>query len=88
MNLERTALWAGDTAIWAADPLIGREQALETALEAETAGLEYYKSILETTRDPELKVLAKAFVDEESGHVAELRKWIAGRKAGQPLAVD
>jgi len=32
-------------AIWAADPLIGREQALEIALDAETAGFEYYKNI-------------------------------------------
>ena len=75
-------------AIWAADPLIGREQALEIALEAESAGLEYYKNILETTSDPEIKVFAKAFVDEESGHVAELRKWIAAHKAGQALPID
>jgi rubrerythrin len=61
-------------AIWAAYPLIGREQALEIALDAETAGLEYYKNILEATDDPEIKVLAKEFVAEESGHVAELQK--------------
>jgi rubrerythrin len=75
-------------AIWAADPLIGREQALEIALEAETAGFEYYKNILDATDDPEIKALAKEFVDEESGHVAELQKWIAAHKAGQPLPVD
>jgi rubrerythrin len=75
-------------AIWAADPLIGREQALEIALDAETAGFEYYKNILEATDDPEIKALAKEFVAEESGHVAELQKWIAAHKAGQPLPVD
>jgi hypothetical protein len=32
-------------AIWAADPLIGREQALEIALAAETAGYRFYKTV-------------------------------------------
>ncbi len=75
-------------AIWAADPLIGREEALEIALEAEAEGLDYYQQILNSTRDPEIKALAKAFVAEESGHVAELRKWIEAHKAGKPLPVD
>ncbi|CAJ0854829.1 hypothetical protein AMST5_00777 [freshwater sediment metagenome] len=68
-------------AIWAADPLIGREQALEIALAAETAGLDYYKNILETTADPEIKILAKQFIEEESGHVAALEKSIVLFKA-------
>jgi rubrerythrin len=34
--------------------------------------------MLEMTSDPEIKALAKVFVEEEAGHVAELRKWIAG----------
>lgn len=67
-------------AIWAADPLIGREQALEIGLAAETAGLDYYKSIFETTTDPEIKILAKQFIEEESGHVAALEKSIALHK--------
>ena len=75
-------------AIWAADPFIGREQALEIALDAETAGYEYYKNVLETTSDPEIKALAKEFVEEEAGHVAELRKWIVAHKAGQSLPAD
>jgi rubrerythrin len=68
-------------AIWAADPLISREQALEIGLAAETAGLDYYKSIFETTTDPEIKILAKQFIDEESGHVVALEKSIALQKA-------
>ncbi len=68
-------------AIWAADPLISREQALEIGLAAETAGLDYYRSILDTTNDPEIKILAKQFIDEESGHVAALEKSIALHKA-------
>jgi rubrerythrin len=75
-------------AIWGADPLIGREQALEIALEAEAEGLDYYQKILDSTGDPEVRALAKGFVAEESGHVAELRKWIAAHKAGKPLPVD
>lgn len=71
--------------IWAADPLIGREQALEIALAAEMAGYNFYKRILDTTTDPEIKMLAKEFVLEESGHVAELHKWIAAHKAGQAM---
>ncbi|MGE4172156.1 MAG: ferritin family protein [Methylocystis sp.] len=75
-------------AIWAADPVIGREQALEIALDAETAGLDYYKQVLDATTDPEVKILAKEFVAEERAHVAELKKWIAANKAGQTPTVD
>lgn len=73
-------------AIWAADPLIGIEQALQVALEAETAGLDFYANILASTEDPEIKVLAKEFVEEERGHVAELQRWIALHKSGQALS--
>jgi len=75
-------------AIWAADSLIGRDEALEIALQAETAGFEYYKGVFDTTSDPEIKALAKEFFEEEAGHVAELQKWIAAHKAGQSLPVD
>lgn len=68
-------------AIWAADPLIGRDQALEIALSAEAAGLDYYRSIFETTTDPEIKALSKQFIEEESGHVAALEKTIALSKS-------
>ena len=75
-------------AIWATNPFIGREQALEIALEAETGALNYYKSVLDTTDDPEIKAFAKEFVEEESGHVAVLKKWLAAHKEGQPLPID
>ena len=75
-------------AIWAADPFIGREQALEIALDAEAAGYEYLRKIRDTTTDPEIKVLAKEFTTEESGHVSELKKWIAAHRAGQPAPAD
>lgn len=75
-------------AIWAADPFMGREEALHIALDAERAGYAYYKKVLDTTDDPEIKILAQEFVDEERGHVMELEKWIAAHKAGKPLPVD
>jgi transposase len=78
----------GTAAIWAADPFIGREQALEIARPAETAGLDYYQRVLDSTSDPEIKTLAREFVAEERSHVAELDKWIAANKAGQTLTVD
>ena len=75
-------------AIWAADPFIGREQALEVALEAESASLAYYRDILEKTQDPEVRRFAQEFVDEETEHVAELERWLALHRSGQPLPVD
>ncbi len=75
-------------AIWAADPLIGRGEALEVALQAETAGLRYYQAVRDTTEDPEIKALAKAFVEEEAEHVAALERWTAAHKAGRPLPID
>ena len=75
-------------AIWAADPMIGRDQALEIALTAEAAGLRYYQAVHDATGDPEIRALAKLFAEEESEHVAELEKWIEAHKAGRPLPVD
>jgi rubrerythrin len=75
-------------AIWAADPFIGREQALQVALDAETAGLDFYTHILNTTDNPEIQVLAKEFVAEEAEHVAELRRWMQMHLDGQKLPMD
>ena len=75
-------------AIWAADPLLGRGDALEIALQAETAGLRYYQAVRDTTEDPEIRRLAAAFVEEEAEHVAALDRWIAAHKAGRPLPID
>jgi rubrerythrin len=75
-------------AIWGADPLLGRAEALQIALAAETAGHDYYKSILDTTHDPEVKRLAAEFVSEEASHVAELKKWIAAHDAGTTAPQD
>ena len=65
--------------IWADDPLIGVDEALQCALEAETEGLDYYSQVLSNTKDPEIAAFAREFVAEESEHVAELNRWIAYR---------
>jgi rubrerythrin len=86
-------IWPGlespeTAAIWATDPFIGRDQALEIALDAETAGYEYYKGIFDTTTNPEIKAMAKEFAEEESEHVAELQKWRAAHKSNQPFPAE
>ncbi len=72
-------------AIWAADPSIGIEEALKVALDAETAGLEFYADVLAATDNPEIKVLAKEFVQEEGEHVTELKRWIQLHASGAKL---
>jgi rubrerythrin len=86
-------IWPGlespeTAAIWGADPFVGRDEALEIALDAETASQEYYQSVLDATSDPEIMVLAKEFAEEESEHVAELQKWIVAHKTGRPFPAD
>ena len=61
---------------------------LVRALAAETAGLDYYASVLDTASDPEIIAFAREFVDEEAGHVAELKRWIAARKAGEVVTLQ
>jgi rubrerythrin len=75
-------------AIWAADPFIGIEQALQVALDAENAGLAFYAEVLAQTDDPEIRVLAKEFVEEESQHVAELERWMQLHLSGGKLPTD
>lgn len=57
---------------------MGRGEALQIALAAETAGHDYYQSILDTT----VKRFAAEFVAEEGGHVGDLNKWIAAHERG------
>jgi rubrerythrin len=72
-------------AIWAADPFIGCEEALQVALNAETAGLNFYRNILDNTDDPEIRRFAQEFVAEEGQHVAELDRWLTLHRSGKPL---
>lgn len=75
-------------AIWAADPFIGREQALEVAIAAESASLAYYTDVMNRTDDAELRAFAREFAEEEAQHVAELKRWMALHLSGGKLPVD
>jgi len=75
-------------AIWAADPMIGRDAALEIARDAEKAGHDYYYGIFTSTSDPEVRHMAKEFASEEEQHVAELNRWIEAFNEGKSLPAD
>jgi rubrerythrin len=62
------------------DCLIDTANALALALDGERRGQAFYAQIAATTSDPEVRVMAQEFADEEAEHVAELEKWI-GRQA-------
>jgi rubrerythrin len=69
-------------AIWAADPLIAYDEAMEIALDSEKRGYAFYKTVLDTSDDPEIKALAKEFVAEEAEHVEWLEEWISEHPSG------
>jgi rubrerythrin len=64
------------------DCMIDTKNALELALDGERRGQAFYAEIASFTGDPEVRIMAREFAEEESEHVAELEKWI-GRYAGQ-----
>jgi rubrerythrin len=66
--------------IWAADGQITVEDAMAVALEAEERGRVYYATVAQSTKDPEVKILAEAFAKEESEHVQALKDLIARLK--------
>jgi rubrerythrin len=63
-------------AIWGTDPMIAYEDAILIALDSEKRGYAFYKHVLDTTDDPEIRALAKEFVEEEAEHVQWLERWI------------
>lgn len=60
----------------------------ELEQDAETAGLDYYTQIMQTTGDPEIRVLAKEFALEEAQHVVELQRWMQLHLSGSKLPTD
>ena len=66
---EQTALWAGD-------PYLSKRDGLKAALEGERLGFEFYHHIAQTSRNSEIRVMAKEFAKEESEHVEILERWI------------
>lgn len=68
---------APETAGWAGvDALIDAATAVQLALDSERRGHAYYQALAVSSTDPEVKVLARSFADEEAEHVAELEKWL------------
>ncbi|TIX51612.1 2Fe-2S iron-sulfur cluster-binding protein [Alteraurantiacibacter aquimixticola] len=59
---EQTSLMAGDAALSKID-------ALKAALIGERRGYDFYLAIAETTHEPEVKAMAKLFVQEEAEHL-------------------
>lgn len=66
------AAWAG------VDAQMSPRAALLLALDGERRGHAYYATVAATTVDAELRACAAEFAAEESEHVAELEKLIAG----------
>lgn len=64
-------------AIWGADPNMDVIQAMALALDAEQRGLAFYANVLNDSDDPEIKAMAREFVEEEAEHVAAIERWIA-----------
>jgi rubrerythrin len=71
---EKTTLWAGDMDL-------SRLGALKVALQGERRGYEFYYAVAGTTKDPEIRAVAKEFVREENEHVEKLKLWIAAEEA-------
>ncbi|MDT7838098.1 2Fe-2S iron-sulfur cluster-binding protein [Aquabacterium sp. OR-4] len=81
---EKTTLWEGD-------PALRRLDALKAALQGERRGYEFYYAIAHTTKDEQIRAVAKEFVKEEAEHVEKLKQWIAQeeatvRRAAVPVA--
>ncbi|CAN5356145.1 hypothetical protein BH10PSE16_BH10PSE16_36390 [soil metagenome] len=76
------------TALWAADPTMARLGALKAALQGERRGFEFYYAIAGTTKDPEIREVAKEFVREETEHVEKLKQWIEQEEAAVRAKAD
>ena len=71
---EKTSLWQGD-------PALERLDAMKAALQGERRGYEFYYTIAHTTKDADVRAVAKEFVKEEAEHVQKLKKWIEQEEA-------
>jgi len=71
---EKSSLWQGD-------PTLQRLDAMKAALQGERRGYEFYYAIAHTTKDADVRAVAKEFVKEEAEHVHKLKKWIEQEEA-------
>lgn len=65
------AAWSG------VDAFMDEGSALELALDGEQRSCAFYQGIVETSGNPNVRLIAKEFADEEAGHVAQLMAKIA-----------
>lgn len=56
--------------------LMSLEYAFRLAYDSEQSGFAFYDEVARTTKDPEIRVMAVEFAEEEAEHVAELKKWM------------
>lgn len=87
INLPSSTAWPDHvtpekTSLWKGDPNLQRLDALRAALQGERRGYEFYYAIAHTTRDADVREVAKEFVKEEADHVEKLKQWIAQEEAG------
>lgn len=64
------------SALWHDDPNLSRLDALKTAFMGERRDIDFYYSVVGTTKDSEIAAMANEFVKEEAEHVAILERWI------------
>lgn len=76
------------TTLWAADPRLSRLDALKVALQGERRGFEFYYAIANTTRDDDIRSVAREFVREETEHVEKLKQWIEQEEARQRRSAE
>ena len=77
---EETSPWADGESPEAASMAASHylttvESALDAALNSERAGLAFYADVAASTSDPEIRMMAESFAEEEAEHVAELERW-------------
>jgi rubrerythrin/ferredoxin len=82
VNLPPSSAWPDNeaperTGLWAGDPSMTRLDALKAALLGERRGYEFYYAVAGTTKDANIRAVAKEFVKEEAEHVDALKLWIA-----------
>ena len=96
LHLPPSSAWPDNqtpemTTLWAGDPSLSRLGALKAALQGEQRGFEFYYGVAETTKDAQIRAVAKEFVREEAEHVEKLKQWVekeqAARRAKAPQAI-
>lgn len=68
--------------------LMSLREALDLALHNESRGRDFYAEVAERSPHPEVRRIATELRDEEEGHVALLRRWLAEAPQGEGRQAD